>query len=315
MTKKIFFTALCSFLILGNVLSFRNAGAASIVDRKTLVLYDAASGDIPNSSMMSFTAFPSDAVSLTYSDGATVLDTTLTGSDAYAGWVASGTTTPGFPVLDRTAGIQVNFTLQVESEMHANHNRTGFSVIILDQDAKGIELSFWQNEIWTQSDENTGGLFTHGEGVAFATDAGLIDYQVTIMGDTYTLTGNSLLILSGPVRDYTNFEGFLDPYETPNFLFWGDDTTSARSRVRLRFISVTGSEPVLPTSAVTSISTSVPQPIASSTPPPTATPLPSPTPTPVNTAPQLCPSAWLLVAVMMSNPMLIRKIRRGANHH
>ena len=282
------------------MLPIRNAGAALLLDGKTLVLYDAASGDIPDSSFMSFTAFPPEAVSLTYSDGATVLDTTLTRGDAYAGWVASGTTTSGFPVLDRTAGTQVNFSLQVESEAHENNNRAGFSVIILDQDARGIELSFWPNEIWTQNDDSMGGLFTHGEGVVFATDAGPADYQVMISGDTYTLSANTVSILSGPVRDYTNFEGFLDPYETPNFLFFGDNTTSAQSRVRLRFASVTGTEPVLPTSAVAS--TRIPQ--------PTAIAPSSPTATPVSTVPQLCPSGWLVGIVIIANPMLLRKIRR-----
>ena len=42
------------------------------------------------------------------------------------------------------------------------------------------------------------------------------------------------LRLQGGVRDYTSFTGPIDPYETPNFLFIGDDTTSARGAYRLR---------------------------------------------------------------------------------
>lgn len=315
MRGKIVFSILFLFLIPGNMLTsndLNRAKAASVVGGKTLVLYDAGSGNIPNSTLMSFTAFPPDAASLRYSGGASILDTTLAGDDGYAGWVASGTSTSGFPVLDRMAGVQMNFTIQVESEIHTSNNRAGFSVIVLDREAKGIELSFWQNEIWTQSDDSTGGLFTHGEGVVFATTAGLIDYQVTFVGDTYTVTANAVPILNGPLRDYSNFEGFLDPYETPNFLFMGDDTTSAQTRVRLHFVSVTGTEPILPTSAVTSISTNPPQPTASPIPLPSAAPVPSPTP--AGKVLEFCPSGWLLAVVMFGNVVFIKKIRQLTHH-
>ena len=164
---------------------------------KTLVLYDAASGDIPSTSVMSFTNFPPGVALPTFSEGATVVDTTISGTDTYAGWIAGEVTTPGFPILDSTAGVHVNFTVQVDSEAHTNHDRAGFSIIILDKDAKGIEISFWENEIWVKSDEATGGLFKHGEGIAFTTSA-LTDYQVIFTGDVYTLTANGNRFL--PVR-------------------------------------------------------------------------------------------------------------------
>jgi hypothetical protein len=257
---------------------------------------------------MDFTDFPPGAASVAFSEGATVLDTSSSGSDTFAGWISSQATTDGFPILDRTAGIQVNFTLQVESEIHARDNRSGFSLILLDQDAKGIELSFWENEVWVQNDPVTGGLFTHGESAPFST-ADLADYQVTIVGDTYTLTANSQPLLSGPVRDYRSFEGFPDPYETPNFLFLGDDTTSAGSRVHLRSLSVTGTEPVLPTLAITATLISSPLPDASFTPQLTVTPIPLPSPTPAGGISRLCPSAWLLAAMTMIGVVLFRKVR------
>ena len=301
------------FLILGSVLysyPLKDARAVSNADDYSLVLYEAASGEIPDNSLMSFTDFPPGAASLTYADGATVLDTTISGKDTYAGWVSNPTTTAGFPILDRTTGVQVNFTMQVESETHANSNRAGFSVIILDKDAKGIELSFWENEIWTQSDENTGGLFKHGEGIAFATTTGLTDYQVTFSGDIYTLTANSEPLLSGPLRNYSQFDGFPDPYETPNFLFFGDDTTSSQARVNLRFVSVTGIEPVVPTVTDISTSPSTSLPTASPLPLPSVTPIPSPAATPVGRAVEFCPSGWLFGAAMIINVMMIKKSRQ-----
>jgi hypothetical protein len=308
MNRKILFPILL-FLMSGIVFYTSQSDhvrAASPAHGKTLVLYDALSGTVPDPSLMGFTAFPPDAVSLTYSDGAAILDTTSLGVETYAGWVSSAATISGFPVLDSTAGVQVNFTLQLENETHANQDRAGFNLILLDQNAIGIELAFWPNEIWAQNDDTTGALFTHAEGVAFGTTAGLVDYQLTFKADTYTLTANAVPILTGPLRDYSSFEGFLDPYETPNFLFLGDDTTSAQARVRLRFVSVTSTEPVAPVT-VTSASTDLPLPTASVPPPSSATPVPSVTPTPSSRIVELCPFGWLLGAMVMGGVLTLRK--------
>jgi len=249
MNKKFALPAFCFVLILGTTLFSLNLDhtpAAAAFGGKTLILYDAASGIIPPSGTMNFADFPPGAAPPKFENRATLLDTTATGNNTYAGWVSTGTTIPGFPILDRTAGFQVNFIVQVESESHANKNRAGLSVIILSDDAKGIELAFWENEIHAQNDDATGGLFKHGEATTFTTTIGLINYQVSIINDTYTLTANSVVILKGPIRDYSNFSGFPDPYETPNFLFLGDDTTSAQASMRLAYVSVTGTESTIP---------------------------------------------------------------------
>jgi hypothetical protein len=296
------------FLILGNALYSYNleyASAASLAAGKTLVLYDAASGAVPGTPLMGFTDFPPGAALPTYSNAVTVLDTTTAGRDTYAGWASSGATTPGFPILDRAAGFQVDFTLQIENESHTNNDRSGFSLIILSEDATGIELAFWENEIWVQSDSSTGGLFEHGEGIVFPTTTGLIDYRLIVIGDTYTLTANTQPILSGPVRDYSEFDGFPDPYQTANFLFLGDNTTSAQARVRLGFVSITGTQPVMPAGTSTSTRTSSPLPTA--TPLPSVSPVPSPTPT--NKFFELCPSGGLFLAVMTTSAMMLRGVR------
>jgi hypothetical protein len=310
MNKKIIFPGLCSFLTLGSAfhsLDLKGIGAAPYVGGKTLVLYDAAGGTIPSAPLMSFTDFPPGAALPTYSDGATVMDTTTSGQDSYAGWISNGATTSGFPILDRTAGFQINFTLQIENESHRNNNRAGFSLIVLSDDARGIELAFWENEIWVQSDHSTGGLFKHGEGIVFSTTTGLIDYRLIIIDDTYPLTANVQPVLTGPVRDYSTFDGFPDPYETPNFLFLGDNTTSAQTGVRLRFVSVTGTEPVTPIVRNTITSTSSPLPTASSTPLPSVTPVPSSIP--ARRVFEFCPSGWLLFAALITNAMMLKITR------
>ena len=305
--KKMLF---CGAILLGLFAAFHQdikvAQADSWINSKTLILYDASSGRIPDTSLMSFADFPFGNILPVYSENVTIMDTTILGNESFAGWVSSTATTLGFPILDRAAGVQVNFTMQVESEMHTRDTRSGFSVIVLDKDKQGIELSFGENEIWAKSDDSTGGLFTRGEDVAFAT-TGMTEYQVTLIGDTYTLTANAQPLLSGPIRDYSAFDGFPDPYETANFLFLGDNTTSAQARIRLQFVSVTGSEPVLATN------TSDPLLVASATPllEPSPTAILTPHPTPTQPVVVLCPSSWLVGTATVASAMLSKKIWRG----
>ena len=311
--SRILFSAISLFLISGAALPFLDLGnvhaSASAVE-KTLVLYDSASGAIPSAPLMNFIDVPAGAAMPTFSDGVTVMDSTAAGKATYAGWVSSEANLPEFPQLDRAAGFQVNFIVQLELESHANNSRAGFSVLVLGEDARGIELAFWQDEIWAQNDNATGGLFTHGEGVAFPTTSGRVAYQLAILNDTYTLTADANQILTGPVRDYTQFTGFPDPYETPNFLFLGDDTTSAETRVQLSLLSITGTESITPTATSPDIPTSspAPPPTDSPVPLPSATPIPSPTPAPNGF--EACPLSGLLV--LMSAAMVIKRTYRKA---
>lgn len=196
------------------------------------------------------------------SGGATTLNTT-----ANSGFGAGYFSNTGWtPVLDRTTGYTIDFTAQVVSEDHTTSgtadkngdgigDRAGFSIIALSNDKKGIELGFWQNEIWAQEDGttqanpssspstsspgNTKLLFTHAEGATFNTTTGLIPYSLSVLGNNYTLSTGNTTILSGKLRDYTAFSGSPDPYETPNLIFLGDDNTSANANIRLSSVSVT----------------------------------------------------------------------------
>ena len=165
MIRRFAFPGSCLGLLLGIALHSaipEGASAALFAGEKTLILYDAASGTIPGAPLMSFTAFPPGVALPTFSNEATVMDTGVSGMDTYAGWTANESMTPDFPILDRTAGFQVDFTVQIEQEDHNDDHRSGFSLILLSDDAKGLELAFWKNEIWAQSDGSTGGLFEHG---------------------------------------------------------------------------------------------------------------------------------------------------------
>jgi hypothetical protein len=81
-------------------------------------------------------------------------------------------------------------------------------------------------------------MFTQAEGVETAVIGGWRTLRLSVLEDAYTVTFDGMQVLNGAVRDYTPFTGAIDPYETPNFLFIGDDTTSARGAYRLRRVQL-----------------------------------------------------------------------------
>jgi uncharacterized repeat protein (TIGR01451 family) len=168
----------------------------------------------------------------TFSNGVTILDTTPVQSDQ-AGYFASAPLT-----LDRETGYAIRFAVRVISETHASNDRAGFSVIALSSDTQGIELGFWKDEVWAQEGGSSPNLFTHAESATFDTTAGLVPYQLDVLGNMYALSVNSTLLLSGTLRDYTAFAGFPDVYETPNLLFLGDDTSAAQAMIELESVSI-----------------------------------------------------------------------------
>jgi hypothetical protein len=163
----------------------------------------------------------------TLTNNAVVLDTSG-GNSIQAGY--SRTTSR----LNRTNGFALLFTSQMLAEAHANNNRAGFSVIVLADDKRGLELAFWTNTIFAQSDSP---LFTHAEETNYLATA-LVNYALSFHPTNYVLSANGTAILSGPVRDYTAFSGFPNPYSSTNFLFFGDDTTSAGGAFLLRKVAL-----------------------------------------------------------------------------
>ena len=218
-------------------------------DTDTLVLYDGALGGTPDEQLFEYVAAntilpPQDVMATqTYSAPLTILDTMPEIRD-YAGY---GITPTLAPVLTRTLGFTLNFTIRLSSEAHIDTDRAGFSVILLGSDAQGIELAFWEDEIWAQADDP---LFTHAEGAAYDTTAVLTDYALSIHDDSYQLAINTTTILTGSVRDYSAWEpplpGMDDPYEQPNFIFFGDNTTSAQGETWFAYASITSNAPSVP---------------------------------------------------------------------
>ncbi|WP_322647924.1 FG-GAP-like repeat-containing protein [Nostoc sp. ChiVER01] len=248
----------------------------------TLVLYDGSTGKKPEESgaakdapWFAYQVIAQPGTATTSATNNTTNLTTNNSADAgYTNYGITGTSlTPNplnslFPTLDRNTGFVVSFGLQVNSQTlattadknnDAETDRAGFSVIVLDQDKKGIELGFLTDRIFAQDDgttqkdpslePDTSGnpfktLFTQAERVDFNTATTAVNYDLAILGDNYTLFADGVAKLTGKVRDYTAAvtpTPIPDVYEKPNFLFFGDDTPSAGTNSNLAFVKVTTS--------------------------------------------------------------------------
>ncbi len=240
----IFLLGICLYAVAGNV---RLAAAVSppttpIIDpapttedddinSTTITLYDGSLNSLPaaQGSFIYLTdpLFGASATQET-NNGATILDSTPVTSDK-AGYFHFGDS----PTLVRADGFRLETIIQIEAENHNNNDRAGFSTILLSSDAKGVEMGFWEDEVWTQNDDP---IFTHGEGLPFDTSQTSNTYTLEIIDDSYRLMVADEMPLSGSIRDYTSF-GF--PYTSTNFIFLGDDTSSAAARMRLTAVTIT----------------------------------------------------------------------------
>ncbi|MCL4262671.1 MAG: hypothetical protein KJ069_05630 [Anaerolineae bacterium] len=249
MTRKLFLigmavvTAVLATHLLLTILD--TAVAAAPTD--TLVLYDGALGGTPDTQNFEYAAvnptfpFPPAQATQTYSPAlqATILDTTPEIGDL-AGYAVTPTLAP---ILDRQVGFRLDFSMRIHSEDHNNNDRAGFSITMLSEDLLGIELAFWENEIWAQEGGDPPNLFTHAEGVAYDTTASMVDYELEMVEDVYQLSANGVPILSGMLRDYTAWEPpfpFVpDPYEQPNLIALSDNTSSAQGEIWIAYVAIT----------------------------------------------------------------------------
>lgn len=226
-------------------LLFALAMPALLTAQTVYILYDASNGDLPeDDGHFYYQALSLSGSNPTVQTGANstgnyVNLNTLSNNDISAGYTTVGVTItfglpPGYitgtkfsPTLDPAKGFALTFTSEILTETHATAARAGFSAILLDQNARGIEIAFWENEVWAQSD-----TFTHAEGVAFDTTSP-ITYRLAISGTTYTLTADDTPILSGTTRTYPTDSLSRQVYGFPNFIFLGDNTSSAAASFRL----------------------------------------------------------------------------------
>lgn len=197
-------------------------------------LYDASLGTSPGA--QGWLSLTPPFSSATVANGAYTVDTT-----ALDALLAGSSRTSPFS-LDSATGFELSITLQVNAEAHTSANRAGFSLIAISHDpTKSIELAFWQDRVFAyQYDGLDADRFVHGPEYFLDTTDALHSYRLRVQNHLYSLFIDDVFAFGNlPLVDYTPFVSPLDVYETPDFLFFGDDTTRGASRVSVASISLT----------------------------------------------------------------------------
>jgi hypothetical protein len=200
-------------------------GLCGTVQAQAVPLYEGSLGSLPSAQGWTFGGFGGSSTQ-TLVNNAAYLDTRGVDSTK-AGYTRS--LTP----INSDAGFTLAFTVQVTNESHTgNDNRAGFSVILLDSAHKGVEIGFWTNQVFAQSVS-----FIKAEVSPFDTTA-FTQYQLSLYAGQYALTanGSATPLLTGVMRDYSVSN--IPVYFASNFIFLGDDTTSAQARVGIAEVSI-----------------------------------------------------------------------------
>ncbi|MDR2463484.1 MAG: hypothetical protein LBD30_06860, partial [Verrucomicrobiales bacterium] len=170
--------------------------------------------------------------------GYTTLNTGTGASGSPAEGVAAGFATLGGMALNSSSGYTLTVNLKTNGESHSGNpaadgpNRAGFSLTLIGSDrTKSIEIAFWRDQVWVQTGTANGEtIFKHGESAAIDTASDFHEYNIVVQGDYYTIYNGQEFLLTGLLRDYSSssagFNG-VAVYQTANFFFMGDNTTSA----------------------------------------------------------------------------------------
>jgi MprA protease rhombosortase-interaction domain-containing protein len=228
---------------------------ASAAGAQTTYLYQGSGTQTPQSQGWLSEFAP--GVTPVSSGGTTTFDSTSSASleGGYSNDTVLGSpVNAAFPSLNPNKGFSVSLDVEINSESHGNNdNRAGFDWIVLGSDNKGVELDFWDTNIWAQQYNTSNSTFTKSatEDVdaqntlnfdsTFSTQSAINDYVLSVQGTNYYLTDNGSLILDGQTHDYT--ASGMEPYTLANYIFIGDDTSEAAASETFSTLSVTVPEP------------------------------------------------------------------------
>jgi hypothetical protein len=201
------------------------------------VLYDAvdAGAVLPTATPWFWSYLQLNGAASQGMNNATGVTSLSTSTDAQAGY--GKTITDG---LNSNTGFSIDFSLRLVSESHVSGNRSGLSLIVLDSTKQGVELSFWTDEVWTK---NADVAFSHNatESVATNTTAMERTYRLTLLNGSYTLSIDGIQAFGGSLRNYGAVAtGLLATlvYNSPSFVFFGDNTSSAAANFELSNITL-----------------------------------------------------------------------------
>jgi hypothetical protein len=195
----------------------------------TVTLYDAANNTTPDNQGWAYIPLPGTTQSIA---GGALNFSTAGSSATQAGYARLD------QALDTVAGFDLSLIqLTVLSEAHSTTDRAGFSLIAIGSNpTQSLELAFWANEVWAYG--FTGSAFVHGTGLTLTT-TDPHDYTVRVRNNQWSLlVDGAATALGGPLVDYTPALFLIVPYEIPNFLFFGDDTSSAAVSISLKAVTL-----------------------------------------------------------------------------
>ncbi len=209
-------------------------------------LYDAALAALPNA--QGWLAYGSSLLATPRRSSAGTTLSSLPSLAGLAGFSNVAALVPSlvnssFPSLDASAGFALNFRLNLLEEVHQLSTRAGFSAILLGEGPNplGIELGFHRDAIFSLLG-GSAPLQSVGEWAGGLDLSRPIDFSLRILGQSYYLLADNRLLLSGSLQDYSDASVNpllpFNPYTVSNFLFLGDNTTSAGSRVELGSVSL-----------------------------------------------------------------------------
>jgi hypothetical protein len=218
------------------------AGSFDRASAVTTVLYDGNSGVLPDavtSPYLSFGALGGSAIT-TAINGGTKIDTTSTPA-MYAGY-SNYNGTVLTPKLDSTAGYTLSFTITINSQTNTSLYRAGFSTIVLGNDNRGIEIGFRGNDIFAQPNKDFDSIVASEQKNYASSILGIqTTYAIAVKDNAYILSGDDTELFGGLLRNYsaaTIVPPLPNVYKVPNFIFLGDDTSSASASVDIKNITL-----------------------------------------------------------------------------
>ena len=222
-------------------------------------LYDAALAALPNaqgwlsfgnSFLGSQTRIPNGVLLSTLPELAAAVGFSNANVSALLPTLLPNLLNPAFPQLDPVRGFALDFRLRMLDELHTATNRAGFSAILqglgTGTTPLGIELGFWRDRVASllggDAPLQTVGAWVGGLDLSQSTT-----FSLRIADQTFYLMAGDRLLLSGPVQDYSKAVVSpllpFNPYKLANFIFLGDNTTSAGANVELGDMSLRQARP------------------------------------------------------------------------
>ena len=224
-----------TILYSGTNFAFPNLGLGTPAGRRL------AYGQIP----VPFSVAPAQPFAIGAGTGTLNTNNPSSANTGYAGYTNYDSNTlnllPSFTTkLDSDTGYNLAFTLQVNTEA-SNPNRAGFSLTVTSANQTGIELGFRTNEIFSQTSN-----FTEFSNFGISTTvAG--NYTLQVVNGQYTLLDDGATIGNFVNRSLISYSFNpalsspplpFNPYTSPNFLFFGDNTDQGNANFTISNISV-----------------------------------------------------------------------------